>query len=140
MHKHKIGKGLLYFWLGFNLILAFGIIVSMLILKNNAPGISLIQTDAEIMNLPSNALATMNSLAMLMNGVIIAFCVQAIILLRYGVGEYRWAYYALVSSLFTIQFSGFASDRYLGNINWIMNLVSMLVMLLGVWFVKVDKL
>ena len=114
----------LYLWLGFQLLLALGILIAVLVLRHDPPAISLILPESIALAPEVRGLIT--ALAVVANSVIFAFCALALVLLRA-----RSHFAALACALGVIQLSGFASDAYLGHRNLVANLASSAVLAVG---------
>jgi hypothetical protein len=115
---------LVVFWLGFNFLLASGILVMLLLFRGNAPAVSILFNPNEIATLEPRALSTMNSLATLMNFALAVYCGLALWLLRLYFSQYQPAWLALVVSLAVMVVAGFASDSFLGSKNLMANIGS----------------
>lgn len=123
--KFPFGKALLTVWIGFNLLLALSIVVSMTFFHTNAPAVHLLFDTSSLSTLDPRALATINSLAILMNSVITAFCFMCLMLIwNKRLIEERSLFWTVVSCLTFVQLAGFLSDSYLGNSNFMLNLIS----------------
>lgn len=128
----KVGLGLIYFWTGFNFVLAAGIVLAMVFFGQNAPGIYLLLDKAAVDSLDARAVATINAMGILLNTVIAAFCALVLVVtwLRVTKKEH-WAFWSVAATLGVVQLSGFASDVYLGNMNFVANIVSTLILFIG---------
>jgi hypothetical protein len=125
----KMGMWLVVFWLGFNFLLASGILVTLLLFRGNAPAVSILFNPNEIATLEPRALSTMNSLATLMNFALAVYCGLALWLLRLYLTQYqRNVWLVLVISLAVMVAAGFASDSFLGNKNLMANIVSTIIL------------
>jgi hypothetical protein len=125
----KTGMWLVVFWLGFNFLLASGILVTLLLFRGNAPAVSILFNPNEIATLEPRVLSTMNSLATLMNFALAVYCGLALWLLRLYFSQYqRNVWLVLVISLAVMVAAGFASDSFLGNKNLMANIVSTIIL------------
>ena len=129
----KIGHGLLYLWIGFNLVLAFSIVFSMVFLRNNAPALSILFDSSSIVTITPNALKTINALAVLMNTTIVSLCSLSLILIWKGLLKQKWVFTTLSLSLGFVQLIGFVSDYYLENKNLLANGFSTVILLSGLF-------
>lgn len=135
------GLYLITFWIGFNLLAATGILAAMLLLGKNAPAIYILFSETEIQSIEPRALATISSLAVLCNGVIVAFCSLSLAALwRFHGQNSTWIFWAVSSSLFFVQLLCYASDLYLQNINILANLGSTAILALGIGLYGVSLL
>jgi hypothetical protein len=128
----KYSNFVLYAWLLFQITLAAGIVFSMLILHTNAPGISIILSDEEISSLNPKAIDTMNALAILMNGTIVIFLSTLFFVLKDKKAlDQKEFLKRIVIPLVMLQILGFVSDSYFNNVDLLLNIVSSMVLLLG---------
>ena len=119
-------------WAGGNLLLAVGILVAMLAFGTNAPSLFILFSKPEISALDPKALATINALAVFANGCAAAFCVLTLMLAWRGLKrEEIWCIRLLVACAVPLQGVGFASDGYFRHKDLMANLVSSVVLLIG---------
>lgn len=127
----KIGRILLYLWVGFNLLLALSIVSSMLFLGTNAPALYILFDSTSINTISPNALSTINGLAILMNSTIAALCGLSLVVIWKGLLKIKWMFVSLWLCLGFVQLMGFASDTYFGNKNLLANVVSTVILEAG---------
>ena len=128
----KVGAVILSVWSGFNLLLAFGILVAMLAFGQNAPAVSILFSASEVQHIDIRALATVNALAVLFNACAVAYCGLLLVIVWSGLmARVRWVFWAVACVAASVQVAGFASDSYLGNANFIANLCSSLALVVG---------
>lgn len=129
----KTGLYIISFWISFNLLLAVGILASILLLGKNAPAISILFSAEDRYSIKPRIIATINSIAVLQNGVINAFCFVSIAMLWgfHSQGN-TWVFWIVSASLMFVQIFGFASDFFLGSSNLFANLFSSLLLLIGI--------
>ncbi len=116
----------LYVWTGFNLLLALGILASILVFHRDPPALSILFDESRRRALAPDVRATVTALAVLANALIFAF--SALILVLVHARAHR---VAVAGALVTVQLFGFASDAFLGNRNLVANLISSGVLGLG---------
>lgn len=122
----------LYLWLLFQIVLATGIVFSMLILHTNAPGVGIALSAEEISSLPPKAIDTMNALAILMNGTIAIFLSTLFMTLKGKKELIRKEFLAKIAIPLTLlQILGFVSDFYFGNVNIGLNILSSVLLIVG---------
>lgn len=128
----RVGLVLLYLWNGFNFLLAAGIVVAMAAFGVNAPALSILFGDTGIAGLDPRALATINALAILFNACAVGFCGLGLFLTKHSVARGdRKAFWALAGAMLFVQGGGLLSDAYLGNVNWLPNGSSSLILVSG---------
>jgi hypothetical protein len=119
-------------WLGFNLLLAVGILVA-LGLGHPPPSLPLYVSEADRLAMPASVGALIHALAVLLNAITAGFCLLALAVtwmaLRQGA---RWARWVMPLAFTLIQLFGYVSDASLGSHNLVPNLLS--TVLLGVGF------
>jgi hypothetical protein len=116
----------LYLWVGFNLLLAFGILVTILVLHRDPPAISILLDEATRRALAPEVRGLISSIAVVANAVVFAYCALVLVLLRAGT-----RFGAVAASLLVVQLSGFFSDHFLGDRNLGLNLISSALLGLG---------
>jgi len=128
----RAGAIALSVWSGVNLLLAGAILVSMTVFGTNAPGLRVLFDEAAVRGLDPRALATVNALAVLFNACALAFCILMLYVTWSGlaVGT-RSAFWAVAVAAGSLQVSGFRSDAFLGGRNLLANVVSSVVLLVG---------
>jgi hypothetical protein len=123
----KPGAILLSIWSGFNLVLATGITIAIVFFGKNAPALSIL---LDGVSLEPRVLATVNALAVLCNAVIACFC-ALVLCVMWSAPRQRWAFFALTATLVILQACGFASDAFLGHKNLWANVVSTVILVVG---------
>jgi hypothetical protein len=136
--RMKIGSILLSIWSGFNLVLALGITLALLVFERNAPALSILFEGGEIARLDPRALATVNALAVLCNAVIAAFC-ALVLMVTWKARRQTWAFFALAGTMVFVQACGFASDARLGHRNLIANVISTGILVVGLSFADRER-
>lgn len=127
----KVGLTLIYLWVGFNLLLALSIVVSMSLLGINAPALTMLFDSSAVGKIAPDALSTINALAVLTNSAIAALCGLTLVIIRKGLLKQRWAFISVGLCLGFVQGMGFVSDNYFGNKNLTANVISTLILLAG---------
>ena len=123
---------ILYAWLVFQVVLAAGIVFSILVLQLNAPGVGIILSAQEISDLNPKAIDTMNALAILMNGTIVIFLSTLFFTLKNKKELSQRDFLKKIAvPLVLLQALGFASDSYFGNANILLNMLSSALLLVG---------
>jgi hypothetical protein len=126
----RLGCIVLSVWTGFQLLLALGIVIAMTVLGHHAPALTILFLPNE--PIETRALATIDSLAILGNSLIVAYCAAILVMTWAGVRRgVRWAFFAVAGSLLFVQFAGFTSDVPLGGRDLKLNLVSTALLLAG---------
>ena len=127
----KVGAVLLSLWSGLNLLVGLG--VTLFILAGNPPpALAFIFSEAEIGLLDARTLAVVRGLALLANPCIVALCTLTLVVIWQGVMRgARWAWVGLCAALLPIQAFGFVSDAAFGNRNLAANVVSTIVLVVG---------
>ena len=126
---------LLSLWVGFNLVLALGILFMVVLLGQNAPALLILYGNTQAAGMDPRALATVNALAVIFNACAAAFCALSLAVIWVAlVRRAAWAFWSLAGSLLFLQAAGFASDSFLGNRNLIANAASSLLLLTGLAF------
>jgi hypothetical protein len=130
----RAGAILLTIWTGVNLVLALGILCSLVVLHKNAPALLILYGDTQAIGIEPRALATINGLAVMFNACAAAVCglslsVIWIPLLRKEI----WALRALSTCLLFLQAAGFASDTFFQQKDLKANMVSSLLLLAGLF-------
>jgi hypothetical protein len=135
----KIAFFCLGIWAGGNLLLAVGIVVAMLLFGANAPSLFILFSKPEIAALEPRALATINGLAVFANACAAAFCVVALALIWRGLrhGEI-WCIRLLVACAVPLQGLGFACDIYFRHKDLLTNVVSSVILLLGLFAARMS--
>jgi hypothetical protein len=129
----KIGLYFISFWVSFNLLLAVGILISIFLLGKNAPAITILFSESDLKSLDPKVIATINSIAVLLNAVIAAFCFLSITLFwRFHFQADTRVFWIVSGSLLFVQIFGFASDYFLGNTNLLPNVLSSCLLLIGI--------
>jgi hypothetical protein len=123
----KAGTVLLSLWAGLNALVALAVTVSTL-LQRPPPALALMLSDAEIHVVDPRVLAVVQAQAAIANPLIIAVCALALFLA--WTRPPRW-WPALAATLLPVQAFGFISDAFLGGHNLVANLVSTLLLVLG---------
>jgi hypothetical protein len=128
----RAGAILLSLWTGFNLLLALGILLMLLVLGKNAPCLLILYGDIHAVGIDPRALATINALAVVFNGCAAAICALSLVVIWMAlVRREVWAFWALAGSLLFLQAAGFASDSFFAHKNLVANVVSSSLLLLG---------
>ena len=135
-----MGMWLVVFWLGFNFLLASGILVTLLLLRHNAPAVSILFSSSEIASLEPRVLSTMNSVATLGNCALAVYCGLGLWMLRtFLLRRDQHVWLVLLISLGVMVLAGFASDTFLGNKNLIPNIISTLILGLGLGLLQLGQ-
>jgi hypothetical protein len=128
----RTGAILLSLWTGFNLILALGILFMVLVLGKNAPCLLILYDDIRAAGMDPRALATINALAVVFNACAAAICASSLAVIWIALTRREvWAFWALAGSLFFLQAAGFASDSFFAHKNFVPNIISSSLLLLG---------
>jgi hypothetical protein len=133
MKRAKIGLGILTLWGSLNILVAAAVTI-MTLAKESPPALRLVMSADAIRRLDPQALAVVNAQAALANPCIIGFRVLALTMLwsnRRPPKGSRFSGYVLVPTLLFVQVFAFVSDGYLGHKNLPANLVSTLLLAVG---------
>lgn len=134
----RTGAILLSLWTGLNLLLAVGILFSLLALGKNAPALLSLYGTIAPAEIDPRALATINALAVVFNASAASLCGLSLMVIWIAlVRRLHWAFWALTAVLTFIQAAGFASDAFLGNRNLTANLASSFLLLAGLSFAAI---
>ena len=128
----RAGAVLLSIWSGINLLLAVGIIVSMLVLGRHAPALTMYVGETRLRALDQHVVGVVDALAIFGNGCAAAFCALVLVLVWRGVTRgVSWAWPALAVTAGGLQALGFASDARLDHRGLAVNLGSTAVLATG---------
>ena len=134
----RTGAVLLSLWTVGNLLLALGILFSLLALGKNAPALLILYGTIAPVEIDPRALATINALAVVFNAGAASLCGLSLTVIWAAlVRRISWAFWAVTGALSFIQAAGFASDAFLGNRNLTANLASSFLLLAGFSFAAV---
>lgn len=123
----KAGTVLLSLWAGLNALVALFVTVST-VLQRSPPALRLMLSEDEIRAVEPRALAVIQAQAAIANPLIIAVCALALFLLY--TRPPRW-WPVLAGTLLPVQAFGFVSDAFLGGRNLVANVVSTVLLGLG---------
>ena len=134
MKRAKIGLGLLTLWGSLNSLVA-AVVTVMTLAKESPPALRLVMSADAIRRLDPQAFAVVNAQASIANPCIIGFCVLVLTMLwsnrRAPKGSSHFSYSVLVPTLLFVQIFAFVSDGYLGHKNLPANIVSTLLLAVG---------
>jgi hypothetical protein len=134
----RTGAILLSLWTGFNLVLALGVLFMLLVLGKNAPALLILYGDLQPKKMDPRALSTVNALAVMFNACAASICALSLSMIWFAVVRKAvWAFWSLAGCLAFLQAAGFASDRFLGNKDFLANAISSLFLLCGLLFVGI---
>jgi hypothetical protein len=126
-----IGTTILSVWSILNILPAAWSIVYILLGKH-APAFTYLFTQSEILTLDTRVLATTDCVALLLNTLIISFCIIVLCVIHYELkNSKKWSFWVLFISISMIQKSAFIADSYLGNPNLLANLFSTLLVIVS---------
>jgi len=119
-------------WAGGNFLLAAGILVALLCFRQNAPSMWILFARSDFPAIDSRAVATINGLAVFANGCAAAFCALVLfavwrILFR---SDRAWFWPVCICTS-VLQCLGYASDRYFSDRNLRANVISSIVLVIG---------
>jgi hypothetical protein len=136
MNFRKLGAIVVSVWCGLNILVAGAVTVQTL--RGHTPILAMTVTDGG--PLDPRLVGVIYAQAALANPLIVAFCALVLIVLWrcFARGE-GWAFWALVAVLGPIQAFGFVSDRFLGNHNLTANLVSSVLLVVGLSLCDVGR-
>lgn len=133
-HLLPIYAWTLTFWIGFTLLTAVFILISMVFLQKNAPGIYLILDTELVSTLNQRVLNTMNGIAILLNASVVSVCLMSFYLMFDSITKRSMrSFWILTGSLLFLQVFGFISDTYFFNLNLFFNALSSIVLLIGLY-------
>jgi hypothetical protein len=134
MKRAKIGLGILTLWGSLNILVAAAVTV-MTLAKESPPALRLVMSGDAIRRLDPQALAVVNAQAAFANPCIIGFCLLVLTMLWSNRGAPaaggQFNYLILVPTLLFVQVFAFISDGFLGHKNLPANLVSTLLLTVG---------
>lgn len=127
----KAGAIVLTVWSGLNLVAALAVTVVTLV-GRPPPALQLIFDDAQIAAADPRLIGVINTQALIANPLIIGFCALVIAVVWASVvrGQ-RWAISSVAGSTLFVQAFGFVSDASMGHRNLTANVVSSVVLLVG---------
>ncbi len=128
----KAGCWVLSIWAALNLIMSLTIVVDTLFRGGHTPALYLILSEADVQALSTNALATIDSIAVFANGLNVAFCAAALGLLWCGLArKLAWSFPVLAVGFLAAWLAGVAADYVVGNAAPWVNAVSLGILLVG---------
>lgn len=131
MKSLKAGAILLSIWSGLNLAVAAAV-TAMTLAGRAPPALSFLFPASEIQRLDARLIAVVNAQAALANPCIVALCMIVLVVVWTSlVARARWALWTLAGSLVPLQLFGFVSDAFLGNRNIASNVISSVVLFVG---------
>jgi hypothetical protein len=134
MKRTTIGLGILTLWGALNILVAAAVTV-MTLAKESPPALRLVMSRDAIRRIDPQALAVVNAQAAFANPCIIGFCVLVLTMLwsnrRSPNGGSDFSHYVLVPTLLFVQLFAFVSDGYLGHKNLPANMLSTLLLTVG---------
>ena len=130
MKRAKIGLGLITFWASLNILVA-ATVTLVTLGRGTAPALRLVMDADAILRLDPRALAVVNAQAAFANPCIIGFCVLVLAILWSSRSAPVARHRVLVLTLVFVQSFAFVSDGYLGHKNLIANVVSALLLAIG---------
>jgi hypothetical protein len=130
----KKGSMVLSIWCVINFILAFVILSSVIVLKQNSPILQVASfSEAEIASLSAKTIAALNSFTILYNSCSLMISVLTWPLIRKNLvaGE-KWAFWLLVGVIGFIEAMAFLASSYIGHGRWQVNVLQSLLYLAGI--------
>jgi hypothetical protein len=138
MKRAKIGLVTLTLWGSLNILVA-GVVTIMTLAKESPPALRLVMSSDAIRRIDPQALAVINAQAAFANPCIIGFCILVLTMLwsnrRTPKGGGHFSHYVMVPTLLFVQIFAFVSDGYLGHKNLPANLLSTLLLAVGLTLV-----
>jgi hypothetical protein len=117
----------------FNLLLAAGIIISIIFFGKNPPILYVSMGQPEVARLGRPVLTTFKSLAVYFNSAVVTSCLLSIFVIWMGLAHgQRWAFWALLITMGLGHIFGFIADSLIGNKTLIVNIILSVVDLLGI--------
>lgn len=111
----RTGTTVLSIWSGLNLLMGVACNGAM-VLNQNSPGFRLLFGDATIQEMDPSVVAAVNSMAMLCNALVAAFCLLALVVIWTGLAKRSlWAFWGLLIAMGWFQLFGFLSVAYYGG-------------------------
>jgi hypothetical protein len=133
-HSLKIGTAVLSIWSVLNALPGLGS-VAYILLGHHAPAFMYLFTPVEIGTLDSRVLATTDGVALLLNTLIVSFCILSFFVIRFLFAQpSKKIFWALLVSILIAQIAAFAADSYFGNQNILANIFSTLLLCIGFSF------
>lgn len=127
----KVGAVLVTVWSALNFLVA-AFVTGATVLHHVPPALQLVMPDADPAKLDPTLLAVINAQAAFANPAIMAICSFVVIATWKGVlGGARWLVPAMAISLAPLQVFAFVSDHFLGEHNLVANVVSGLLLWVG---------
>ena len=130
----RIGTTILSIWSIVNIAPGIGSIIYILLGKH-APVFVYLFTPSEVSNLEPRILSTTDSVALLLNTLIISYFILVFFIIKYGLREsHVWTFWVLIFTVVIAQIASYIADLYLGSPNIIVNILSTLIMTIGFSF------
>lgn len=123
----NLSSFLLFAWLGFQFVLALGIVFLIVVLSEHAPALNILFSRSEINGLNIKVLQTIDSMGILLNGIIVV-CISLIFSRLQKAGPNEPLPHSVVLSLVVIQTLGFLSDIPFEHKNLQYNLISTVIL------------
>ncbi len=120
-------------WSTLNLIASLKIVLDTLIYDKHTPALYLILDGSDVSALPSDVLATIDSIAVFANGLNVAFCTVTLCLVWGGLAQSKlWSFPSLLAGLTAAWLAGVGADFAVGNAAPWVNAVSLAIIVLGI--------
>lgn len=131
----RIGCWILTTWAALNLVASLKVVIDTLFLGGHTPALFLLLTEADIQALSPDVLATMDSIAVFANGLNIAFCLLALLVIwRALFNRHRWGFGGLLLGFLVAWGAGTAADGVVGFAAPWVNVVSLGMLGVGFFF------
>ncbi len=128
----RMGMVFLSIWSSLNLIVALACNFAITLLHQNSPGLRLLFGDSKIQDFDPNVVAAINMLAVQYNAILVALCVLMLVVIWTSLAKKaRWAFWGLLIALSVLQVFGFASVSFFDGINLFAQIVSAVILVVG---------
>ena len=128
----KLGCWILTTWTALNCLASLKIVIETLLFEGHTPALFLLLSEADVRSLPSNVVATIDSIALFANGLNIAFCIVALGLVWSDFSKLRTGKLSLLLAGFTMAWlAGFMADVAVGYAAPWVNAISLAIIALG---------
>ena len=135
----RSGCLVLSLWAFLNLLPSAWILVTTSFFEGDSPAIDQILDDEEVAALSSKERTSINSVAVYANGLNAAFCGMALFVIWFGLKRRaKWAFWGLAFGFSMAWLAGTLGDYVLGLVHPEINVISALILVLGLGLSAVD--
>ncbi len=129
----KVGAVILTIVAVFSLLLAAGILISIIFFGKNPPILYVSMGQSEVANLDKPVLATFKSLAIYFNAAVVTSCIGGLFIIWMGLAQgQKWAFWEVLITAGIGLVSGFVADSFIGGKTLGVNIVFTILYFLGI--------